>query len=321
MAILRHSNTRDKNLIIQEFDPFTNPKAYDGMLIGNDLDSVISACFLKERFGWDVLGMYDYKNLWFSNRCGDFIEMVKTNRIVAIDLDVYHESLYSLGHHILERSNNDLLPKHVRTLNPNFIRGINVNNFKRKYPLGTIHFLLWLFDVKDLSRECALTVWLADSAFINGQSHKFGGNVNEWIENYLDLDMFKQMACEVDTQTFEEELSSGVLKTLCESELCKPSGQVMSRHLKLSGYQCQWQEPNQQHRQVQELFDTVSKLTGWPAPKIPSGFNLISGDRHKISIEEIVKQHKTLDGFLQDEKVFSYVFPYKDSVNYTTNIF
>lgn len=65
MAILQHTNTKDKNLIISSFDPFISPSNYKGMVIGNDLDSILSECYLKKKFGWDILGTYDYSKLWY----------------------------------------------------------------------------------------------------------------------------------------------------------------------------------------------------------------------------------------------------------------
>jgi len=317
MTLLRRTHTQDKAQILRAFDPFTNPGDYQGMLIGNDLDSVVSACFLKEKFGWDVAAVYDYKNLWVSGERKAFLEKFNAGKFVAIDLDIYFSKVYSLGHHILEHQASDLLPGHARTLNPNFIRGVNVADFKRKYPLGTIHFLLWLLGCDSLSREGLLTVWLADSSFINGQSHKYARNVREWVENYLSLDIFKTMLDEIDTKEFEQELSAGVLQTLKGLDLCGHSGQVASRHLNLTGYQCQWSDPNSQNKNVQDLFAAISRLTGWAAPVFPGRFELMEGHRHKISLEEILGEHRSLDAFLADEHVFSYVFPYNDSVNFT----
>ena len=320
MALQRRTHTKDKSNLIHAFGPFVHPQNYEGMIVGNDLDSILSACFLKGKFGWDIVGTYDYKTLWFPNGRKDFLDGIEQNRFIAIDLDIYHPNLFSLGHHILEHTERDRLPGHARTLNPNFIRGINVSNFRRKYPLGTIHFLLWLFEIESLSRECELTVWLADSSFINGQSHKFGRNVAEWIENYLDLSLFKHAVGEIDTLDFEKELSQTILAPLRKLELGQSSGQVASRHLKLSGYQCQWADPNRQRRQIHDLFEVVSKLTGWPTPGIPSRFDCIEGQRAKIPLSNVLKRFGSLDDFLEQEKVFSYVFPYQDSINYTTGI-
>jgi len=291
-----------------------------GMVIGNDLDSVISACFLKNRFGWNVAAMYDYKTLWYSASERDFLNKFFDGRYVAIDLDIYHPNIFSLGHHILEQKPSNVLAGHARSLNPNFIRGINVSNFKRKYPLGTIHFLVWLFNAFDLPRHAKFMMWLADSSFINGQSHRFSANVIEWVRDYFQSPELLRMAERVDLPGFEEALQKEIFPVLTKNPLTAHSGQVTSRHLQLSGYQCQWSDPNRENPSIVDLFKTVSSLTTWSMPNIPDRFLQITGKRQKISTKEITERFGSLDKFLSDEKVFSYVFPYRDSMNYTIGI-
>ena len=42
--------------------------------------------------------------------------------------------------------------------------------------------------------------------------------------------------------------------------------------------------------------------------------------RRSAKLPDLVKKHGSFDKFLADEKVFSYVIPNKDRVNYTTGI-
>jgi hypothetical protein len=290
------------------------------MVIGNDLDSVVSACFLRSKFGWDVAAVYDYKTLWYSAGEEDFLNRFFEGHYVAIDLDIYHPNIFSLGHHILEQNSTDVLAGHARSLNPNFIRGINVSNFRRKYPLGTIHFLVWLFGEDNLSRHAKFMMWLADSAFINAQSHRFSENAMEWARDYFKSDYLLSMTERVDFPGFEESLQREIFPALKNNPLASDSGQVKSRHLKLGGYQCQWADPNRENESIRDLFQIVSSLTGWLAPNFPKRFLKVGGGRHKITAEEIKRRFGLLDNFLSDEKVFSYVFPYRDSVNYTNGI-
>ncbi len=320
MPILRNTNSSDRSRIIESFPPFANPDSMQGMVIGNDLDSVISACFLKNKFGWDVAAVYDYKTLWYSANEENFIDKFFVGHYEAIDLDIYHPNIFSLGHHILEQKSADVLAGHARSLNPNFIRGINVSNFKRKYPLGTIHFLVWLFGESDLSRSAKFMMWLADSAFINAQGHRFRQNAIEWVKDYFKSDYLLNMTERVDLPGFEESLQKEIFPALRKNPLVTNSGQVTSRHYNLSGYQCQWADPNRENDSIRDLFQIVSSLTGWLAPNLPKQFLKVEGRRHKITTAEIARRFGSLDKFLVDEKVFSYVFPYRDSVNYTNGI-
>jgi hypothetical protein len=320
LTLLRNTNTTDRQKIIESFSPFAKPDTIQGMVIGNDLDSVISACFLKSLFGWNVVATYDYKTLSYSADQPDFAAEFLRGKYVAIDLDIYDPNIFSLGHHILEYQPADVLAGHARSLNPNLIRGINVTNFKRKYPLGTIHFLVWLFGRTDLTRQAKFMMWLADSAFINAQSHRFRENAIEWVKNYFRSEYLLNMTERVDLIGFEESLQKEIFPALGTNPLVGAAGQVKSRHLTLSGYQCQWDDPNRDRSAINDLFETVAKLTRWSKPEIPRQFAQAPGMRQKIAVEKIVSQYGSLDQFLSQRRVFSYVFPYRASVNYTTEL-
>jgi hypothetical protein len=47
MAILQNTNCNSTEQIIDSFFPLFNPEFIDGMIIGNDLDALMSACLLK----------------------------------------------------------------------------------------------------------------------------------------------------------------------------------------------------------------------------------------------------------------------------------
>ena len=320
MTILRSTNIHDRTQIALAFEPFAKPASTHGMVIGNDLDSLLSACFLKSLFGWDVIATYDYKTLWYSAAEKDFTARFSNGEYVAIDLDIYHPQIFSLGHHILENDSSDVLAGHARSLNPNFIRGINVSNFTRKYPLGTIHFLIWLFNQTDLPRPAKFLMWLADSAFINAQSHRFRENVVEWVKDYFKSEYLLAMTERVDLIGFEESLQKEIFPALKNNRLVSESGQVKSRHLHLGGYQCQWSDPNGERESIVDLFQIISSLTGWTAPILPNQFLKLDGKRQNILTEEIKQRFGSLDNFLSDEHVFSYVFPFREAVNYTNGI-
>ncbi len=320
MTLLRRSNLLDRTQIALAFEPFAQPAATRGMVVGNDLDSLLSACFLKSLFGWDVAAIYDYRSLWIPADEPNFVARFLQGEYAAIDLDIYHPQIFSLGHHVLERDAGDVLAGHARTLNPNFIRGVNVSNFAAKYPLGTIHFLVWLFNQTDLTRPAKFLMWLADSAFINAQSHRFRENALDWARSFFRSEFFAAMTERVDLPGFEEALQKEILPALQENPLANFTGQVHSRHLRLGGFQCQWEDPNRQRDSILALLDTLAALTGWDAPRLPARFVQTEGKRRSASVKEILRRFGGLDHFLMQEGVFSYVFPYRDAVNYTTGI-
>jgi hypothetical protein len=66
-------------------------------LVGNDLDSLLSAVFLKTIFNWNIVGFYDYKRLWYSADIHNFKTNLLAGRYLAADLDIYHPSILQSG--------------------------------------------------------------------------------------------------------------------------------------------------------------------------------------------------------------------------------
>lgn len=93
MTVLYRTNCRNKQRIAEEFFPFSHPEQIRGMIIGNDLDSLLSAAFLKTKFGWDVAAVYDYVNFWYQAESTDFKRDLTAGKYVAIGLDIYHANI------------------------------------------------------------------------------------------------------------------------------------------------------------------------------------------------------------------------------------
>lgn len=317
MAILYGTKCRDRKQIIERFSPFNHPNSVQGIIIGNDLDALLSAALLKEVFGWNVVAVYDYRTLWYDPDC-QFIKNLKAGVYLAVDLDIYRSSIPSIGHHILQLTAEDCLEQHAQTLNPNFIFGVDCRNFRSKYPLGTIHFLRWLFEM-ELERRGELLCWLADSAYINAQAHRFRENVSNWLYRFFDWPPFWEIFILLDSADYEEMLIRDIGQTLNDILIAPGScrGQIKSRYKSLSGWQCQWSDPGVQAEQIGKIFDFIHEISGWQIPGLPEQYTCIAGHRGTITVPELLKNYKTLDRFLDREHVFSYVFTYANQLNYT----
>ncbi len=319
MAILRNTGCNSPERIVENFHPFCEPDTIKGQIVGNDLDSLLSATLLKDIYGWDIVSIYDYEKIWFSSAISDFAHKMLTGNYVAVDLDIYHPCIPSVGHHILAMTKNDLIPGHAQSLNPNLIRGIYHTQFQRKYPLGTIHLLSWLFGRTGLLNEdTQALVWLADSSYINGQSHRFRENVGEWVNNFFNDDYFRKQFEEIDTVEFEKEIQM-VTERISETGISVSRGQVASRHLRLRGGQCQWRNPATENIIINRMLDLIRDFTGWNRPVLPETFELIVGKRSSAQTTSLVTGGK-LDSFLDEKGVFSYVMPNRGRINYTTGI-
>lgn len=316
MPILANTHCRDRDEIRASFLPFARPDYVEGMVIGDDLDSLLSAMYLHQQFGWPVVGVYcQYMRLWHLDSSNIFQEKLLAGKLCAVDLDIYHAAIPSLGHHIISLKNDDDLPGHSHSLNPNALRGFSIQqHFRRKYPLATIHFLLWLFDEKNLSPEAEMLVWLADSTFINAQQYR--ENVEEWVIQFLNHPSFVQLLPALQTPDFEQNLEKKILRRMARNPLCRPgrSG-YKSRHLGLNGFQCQFENPNKQNEALQSLLDLLSSINGWKRLPMPARFDgFLEGKRREMPVTEI---RLPLGEWLEREGVFSYAFTFKDRLNYT----
>jgi hypothetical protein len=309
--------------ICAAFLPFARPDYVEGMLIGDDLDSLLSAMFLHQRFGWPVVGVYcQYQRLWHCLAPDVFREKLCSGRLVAVDLDIYHPNVPSIGHHILTLEPDADLPGHSHSLNPNLLRGFSVaQGYRRKYPLATVHLLHWLLGEKTPGEGAALLCWLADSAFINAQRYR--ANVEEWAGGYLHTADFGYRVPDFQTIDFEELLQKNILSVLLRNPLCRAGrGPCRSRHLGLGGYQCQFADPNRENALLQDLLERLSELSGWPVLPFPTVLpHCIAGQRREMAVAAL-RRHAQPDfaAWLEAQEVFSYAFTFADRLNYTNGM-
>ncbi len=303
-----------KSEIISKFYPFNNPQLIDSMLIGNDLDAILSAVYLHDKFGWEIVGLYNLSNIYCDKK-DDIRQKIIDKKIIAVDLDIYHKSIPSVGHHILQLDKNDKLTGFHNSINPNFIRERTQKNYRNKYPLGTIHFLRWLFDDTKKSDEFELLCWLADSSYINAQ--KYHANVEEWLLNFMNCDCFMEIFKKIDSIEFETKMKINILSKLHKINLDNETAMTKSKYLNLQGFQTRIKNLESDRVEIIKLLIFISKLSGYNIPDWPQKFEIIHGNRENKSLSEILKKYQSLDDFLIQENIFSYAITYQKTINYT----
>jgi len=306
-----------KGRIFQRF-PWLNERNQE-MVVGTDFDGLLSAALMHEELGWKIIGFYDFETVWYSN--GASKEQLRN--AIWIDLDVYHPQVRSIGHHILKYRQNDKISHHCQSLNPNLLRGIYHGNFQQKYPLGSIHLLVWLFNYKIPHDQLhKLLFWHPDSSWINGQAQRYRDNVNDWLHNFVPNDLMVSTFADIDTLKFEEEMQNFFFPRISQTGFERGRGQVQSRHLRLRGYQCSFEDPNRYVTQIQKMFSLISEITRWTLPMIPQSYDSIGGTRNspRYNYKGIREEFGDLDTFLSKMKVFSYAIPNMGEMNYTNNI-
>lgn len=300
------------------FLPFARPDYVEGMILGNDLDSLLSAAYLHRRFGWPVVGVYcGYSRLWFVGDAGDFRKKLLAGKLVAVDLDICLGTVPSLGHHIIQLDATEELPGHSHTLNPNVLAKRTVaQGFHRKYPLATIHLLLWIFQENDLAQRAAPLVWLADSAFVNAQHYR--ENVEDWVRDILPLPAFEAVLPALQTAAFEQDLQEKLLAPLAQNTLCKPAvySGYRSKHLGLNGFQAQFEHPNDPR-----IPALLQRVADWPLLPFPARFGgYFHGKRSNMAVSALRATGMPFDAWLEQNDVFSYAFVFRNKMNYTTGM-
>jgi hypothetical protein len=292
------------------------PWAYaenQNMILGDDIDAIMSACFLHHHFGWKIKGFYVKYNKLFIEKD---IEDIKT--CIFVDLDIAQNEFKSIGHHILQINLDDSLNKigHKNSLNPNILRGKTMQTFRTKYPLGTIHFLMWIHQknipIDNINKNI---LWIPDSSWINGQSHRFRQNVLEWV-NYLNLTTFIDTTYNIDSLAFETIIQNKIYPSIINTGFSQGYGQVRSRHLNLTGFQCQFINPIIDKIKLEKLINLICNIFEWNIPSLPEDYNITTGERKSSNIEEECYQ-KGLAPFIEEKNIFSYVIPNYRRINYT----
>lgn len=308
---------------IRKHHPWLQHSAAETVIMGDDLDAALSSYFyLVKNPAARLVGIYTGYTTLFYNAS---LSTADLERSVYIDLDINHPSCRSVGHHIVRINGDDKLTGLQNSCNPNEVVGRSVaHRFTEKYPLGTIHFLLWLCDEPiPTTYHAEQLIWLADSAFINGQQHRFRKNVERWIHAEMPHLSLLQTPDRIDTVQFEIEMEQ-LQQKLTSLGFQKGSGQIKSRHKQLTGFQCQPNDVTTQgiSRYIVKIFDMIASITGWkiaPQQLDVTQLKAITGQRRNDSLTNILKK-TSLDSFLSTKNVFSYAIPFKNNINYTTGI-
>jgi hypothetical protein len=197
---------------------------------------------------------------------------------------------------------------------------------------------MWLTET-EIPVGCEALVWLADSAYINGQttSYKFyrdaeSGtlkfvprqgfyqNVEAWLQTEMPLPTLLESFADIDEEEFEWRMTY-TMRDLSAAGFQRGEGQVTSRHLQLHGFQCRPTNDDPAGHMLR-LIHFISQRTGWTvAPEQVDGLHQVTARTATRASAEAshIQQNGGLDQFLDQNKVFSFVFPNRHSINYTSS--
>jgi len=162
-------------------------------IVSPDSDGLLCGLCMSSLLGWRVKGFYDGKLLVCDAH-------TRARDCVFLDMEVFREGVRSLGQHLLLYNGNqtpDAWNRFGQAFAINNIRGMDGRSFRRKYPFGSIHFLLVA-----LSAQHRLA--LPDSAispllFTDGTYHnlfRYTENCYDWLR-YLGADQSENVLAPV----------------------------------------------------------------------------------------------------------------------------
>jgi hypothetical protein len=308
------------------------------VVMGDDLDAALSAALYLHLHPYArLVGIYHRYTTVYHGTEFDWPEVLDA---LWLDLDIAHPRCRSLGHHIVRLAPDDPLPHFAASCNLNELVGRSVEqDFRRKYPLGTIHFLMWLYgELVPTLPNADLLIWLADSAYINAQSkawkRKWGEgeeplwelrpgyrwNVREWLYEIMPYPPLQRCFEVVEEPAWEARMARFQKEVLEGARFEQGPGQAASQHLRLSGWQCQPPEEVELGAYMRRLLAFVAQRTGWhlrPAQIAPlKELRARSGTRKRVPVARV--REAGLTAFLNRYQVFSYVFQSLKTLNYTT---
>ncbi len=252
------------------------------MIVSPDLDGFLSAHLLGAILGWEVVGFYDVHRskreqksiLWIQS---EYISQIESGKVVFIDHDIYRRRIPSLGHHMLSLDETVPIPEHAdpnsMSVNPNLLRGFTLAGaFDRKYPFGTVHFLLACYTAWDVtsgyrpSRQFLPLLLHVDSSLQTAFTASYRANALDWLEWLGGADDQNSPLYE-----FCQMINRTSLRRVLELD------QMRAEKFKKLGLgrtsQCHLADPTDQEKwkRFMDLTEWISELSGWRIewPKFP----------------------------------------------------
>ena len=293
-----------RNDIFKKFKWLKDKHRY--FIISANYDGLICAAFLSNYLKWELAGYYNMEKIWISEKG---IENKKD--LIWVDLDILPQAGRTLGGHIVKL--NDHIPKGFNTsCNPNILLNLSNHDFKRKYPLSTLAFLMWLFDTKIPQKLFGKFLILhSDAIWLKYQ--KYGKNFNDWLE-LLDGYDWNRLFKNIDTISYERQVDQVFYPELIQLGAISGFSKLSSKHLGIKSRESKF-NPDWDEDVILNLLNLFAEHLLWNPLSIPKIKKKISGKKYSISIEEVNKMG--LNKFIKNKKIFSYAITSPSTIKYT----
>ena len=294
-----------RNDIIKKY-PWINKKK-QRFIVSANYDGLICASLLNHHKKWKLVGYYDLESIWISDDAKK-----NKNDIIWVDLNILPHQGRAIGGHIISIKNE--APKGFDTsCNPNILAGLNSSMFKKKFPLSTVLFLLWIYNIQIPKKILAkMLVLHSDSSWLKAQS--YNENFNLWTDALLDYD-WKWLFRNVLSKTFEKRIDDTLYPKLSSIYAISGYSKLKSKNLHLQSRELKV-NPDWDEDVIHDLFQIFATNLKWTPPKLPRITHRIDGEKNKVSLKDVKKNG--LVNFLKRERVFSYTITSPQTLMYTS---
>tara|TARA_Y100000590_G_scaffold378817_1_gene446054 strand:- start:1091 stop:2017 length:927 start_codon:yes stop_codon:yes gene_type:complete len=286
--------------------PWINERNHQ-FIISSDYDGIICASLLNHFKGWELVGYYDMESIWISDSAKK-----NKNDIIWVDLNILPKQGRAIGGHIVSIKDEEI-PGFDTSCNPNIIAGLSSSSFKKKFPMSTILFLLWVYNIhipkKILSKMLVLH---SDSAWLKSQHYT--DNFNWWADNMKDFP-WKWFFKNTDSKVFETRIGEILYPKLNSIHAISGYSKLRSKHLGFRSRELKV-NPDWDEDIIYNLFNLFATSLHWTPPKLPDIKYRIDGFKNKIELKKV--REYGLNNFLKKNKVFSYTITSPKILSYTS---
>ena len=281
-------------------------KTKQSFIISADYDGLICAAFLSHHLDWNLVGYYNMEKIWISEE-----GLKEKNNLIWVDLDIVPQSGKTLGGHIVMLDKQ--MPIGLKSsCNPNIIQNISSDNFKSKYPLSTLSFLLWLFKVPIPKTQIAQFLVLhSDSTWLKYQ--QYTKNFSNWLSVLYNYD-WEELFKNIGTVDFEKRVDQEFYPLMIQIGAISGFSKLKSKHLHIKSREYQF-NPDWDEDIILDLFDIFAQNLSWSPPKIPKIVRKINGKRKSALVANV--RQVGLNKFIKQNKVFSYSITSPKNIKYT----
>lgn len=172
------SGTIDYAALIARY-PWIVERNHD-CILSPDSDGLLCGLLMSHFLGWNIRGFYDGKVLITENGFAP-------QGCVFLDMEIFRSNVRSVGQHMVMYDKNDAPPNwgnFASCIAANNLRDYDFkNNFKVKYPLGTVHLLLAILGHREtisVPKSAVSALLYTDGTFKN--QFNYPENCLSWLD-------------------------------------------------------------------------------------------------------------------------------------------